>query len=240
MSVKIAALVKEEIQIDELQEMYYTDSEITLGYLGNNVKRFRTFVANRRQIILTYTNFDSWRHVISVDNPADLASRGISMNETDKIKLWMHGPEFLKTPTGMLQVSPPVIEVDDSDPEIIRSACVAATTESNKVCLLSHFEKRFSKWGRWIRVLVYVLRAIEYFKEKQGKIRKSRSSELLPKDLSFMRMSEVEKAEKTLIKLIQERSYAVEIKMYRNTANKKKRIKNRLWRLDRLLRVLVR
>ena len=237
-SVKVAALVKEEIQIESLHETYYTDSEIVLGYIGNNVKRYRTFVANRRQIINTYTQYEMWRHVISAENPADLASRGISSNENDKIKLWIHGPEFLKAPRETWQQSPPTVDVEDSDPEVVNSMCAMATTVDNNN-ILAHFEKRFSNWNKWIRVLVHVLRAIDCFKTAGDKRIKTKSTDNLQQmiqNLGFLKMNEVDWSEKTLIKLIQQRSYPEEIKIYRNAQEKdRKKLRNRLSRLDPFL-----
>ena len=49
-NVKVAALVKEEIQIESLEETYYTDSEIVLGYIGNEVRRFHTSYSNNQAL----------------------------------------------------------------------------------------------------------------------------------------------------------------------------------------------
>ena len=264
MSTKVAALVKEELQMEgALEEIYYTDSEIVLGYIGNDVKRYRTFVANRRQIIINYTKYIMWRHVISANNPADLASRGISMSEVDKIKLWIEGPEFLRASRETWQTSPPLIDVQESDPEVVNNVRVMATTENEEGSVLAWFEKRLSKWERWIRVLVHVKRAIKYFKEKKvGRARRTKfelnkTNEEVMQSLGFMRMNEVEAAENILIKLIQQRSYPEEIKIYKEIDNKqkeeedgrkkedekvrknkerrKKKLKNRLSRLDPFL-----
>ena len=48
LSVKLSTLVKEELQSALcLNEVFWTDSMITLDYITNDVRRFRVFVANR-------------------------------------------------------------------------------------------------------------------------------------------------------------------------------------------------
>ncbi|XP_068142869.1 uncharacterized protein [Drosophila tropicalis] len=42
------------------------------------------------------TSGQSWSHVRSEDNPADLASRGVSAAELSASSLWWHGPEWLQ------------------------------------------------------------------------------------------------------------------------------------------------
>jgi len=50
-SAKLGAMVKEELRIPDLQEFYLTDSTFSLGYIYNETRRFRVFVANRSQTI---------------------------------------------------------------------------------------------------------------------------------------------------------------------------------------------
>lgn len=62
----------------ELQEYYWTDLMVVLGYVNKDAKRFPTFVANRIQCIKSSTYPEQLRHVSSENNPADHASRGLS------------------------------------------------------------------------------------------------------------------------------------------------------------------
>ena len=58
-------------------------------------KPLTTFVQNRVKEI-TETKDISFRYVINSQNPADLASRGVSAQDLDKSELWWHGPKWLQ------------------------------------------------------------------------------------------------------------------------------------------------
>ena len=51
LSVKIAALIRRELDIEWKNETFWTDSKVVLGYKNNNNKKFKIFFANRIQQI---------------------------------------------------------------------------------------------------------------------------------------------------------------------------------------------
>ena len=51
LSVKIALLLQEELDIEIKKEYFWTESKVVLGYIGNSSKRFKIFIANRMQFI---------------------------------------------------------------------------------------------------------------------------------------------------------------------------------------------
>ena len=56
--IKIACLLKKELDINCVDEVFLTDSKVVLGYITDTVtfKRFKTFAANRTQQIKEKTN----------------------------------------------------------------------------------------------------------------------------------------------------------------------------------------
>ena len=80
---------------------YWTDSEIVLEYISNGSKRFKTFVANRVEKILETSEPSQWNHVISTNNPADHASRGLRTGDSETVSQWLHGPDFLRQPVDV-------------------------------------------------------------------------------------------------------------------------------------------
>jgi len=54
--IKVSHLVQKELDLDEFQEVFWTDSKVVLGYIANESERFHTFVANRVQQIQGHAN----------------------------------------------------------------------------------------------------------------------------------------------------------------------------------------
>ena len=54
----------------------WSDSTVALGWICNNPKRWKTFVANRVTEIQTYTTPSQWKHCPGEVNPADYLSWG--------------------------------------------------------------------------------------------------------------------------------------------------------------------
>ena len=44
--VKIAALIRRELDIEWKNDTFWTDGKVVLGYINNNTKKFKIFVAN--------------------------------------------------------------------------------------------------------------------------------------------------------------------------------------------------
>ena len=75
---------------------FWTDSMINLQYINNSHQRFKVFVGNRVGEIYESSESSQWRFVPGKLNPADLTTRGTSMQEADKRSIWLNGPTFLK------------------------------------------------------------------------------------------------------------------------------------------------
>ena len=56
LSMKIAALIRRELNTEWKNETFWTDSNLVLGYKNNNTKKFKIFVANRIQQIHESSN----------------------------------------------------------------------------------------------------------------------------------------------------------------------------------------
>lgn len=88
--------VEDALQIEKLPKILWTDSTIVLSWIASPPTRWKTYVANRVARIQSLTESTRWRHVNSEANPADCASRGISLSSLKDFKLWWNGPEFLQ------------------------------------------------------------------------------------------------------------------------------------------------
>ncbi|XP_054276573.1 uncharacterized protein LOC128995581 [Macrosteles quadrilineatus] len=74
---------------------YWTDSTIVLSWLNAEAACWKTFIANRIAKIQDLSDYKDWRHVPSQDNPADLVSRGLTVDEIIRSDLWNSGPYWL-------------------------------------------------------------------------------------------------------------------------------------------------
>lgn len=74
---------------------YWCDSTIVLAWIATDSGLLKTFVSNRVAEIQRITNDKQWFHVISNENPADIVSRGMSLNKLATAQLWWNGPPWL-------------------------------------------------------------------------------------------------------------------------------------------------
>lgn len=68
-SVRVADMLKAELDYEDVEEFYWTDSEVVLGFINNESRRFHVYVANRVQLIRDHTSPKQWRYVGSSSNP---------------------------------------------------------------------------------------------------------------------------------------------------------------------------
>ncbi len=87
-------MLKKELEVDCLQEFFWTDSKVVLGCINNEARRFHVFVANRVECIKQSIESAQWRYVFSEENPADHASRGLTAEQIVASN-WFTGPDLL-------------------------------------------------------------------------------------------------------------------------------------------------
>ena len=146
-ATRLSSILRKELTTAIDQEYFYTDSEIVLGYLHNDTKRFHVFVANRIQEIKCKTTIDKWHHVSSAENPADTVSRGATVEELMNSK-WLSGLDILwnQDSNASLQnlVNQVTKDIDEDDPEVKRTKLVLTSSTST-----SGYIRRFEKFSSW-------------------------------------------------------------------------------------------
>lgn len=127
------------------------------GMVTNTTKRIKTICRQRVSEIQKTTDSFEWKHVPTLDNPADIISRGLEPNQLIKSKMWFHGPLWSLRNSNQWPSNQPII-VDLPEK---RNQCLAAS--------ISHtwfpFE-RFSIWNKLRRAFAYVLRFVKNCKAK--------------------------------------------------------------------------
>ena len=156
LNVHVANIVRRELDYKIDFEFFYTDSTIVLGYIKNQSKRFKRFVANRVRVITKSSEGDQWFHVESKKKPADCTTRGLRPDSPqERIDLWLNGPKFLWEKLDHSK-SNETYQVYDSDPESMSTIKVNATILPVRTDVLSHLEERVSDFDKALRVLAYV------------------------------------------------------------------------------------
>ncbi|XP_068238415.1 uncharacterized protein [Palaemon carinicauda] len=141
-SVKVAQHILKELEFTVGKVVYYTDSTTVLHYIHSNTKRFPVFVANRVRVIRDYSQPEQWRYVNSSDNPADVASRGISVHHFLQYDEWFHGPSFIASD---YLPSQEYLCADCVDDKIEHVSAVTTSEEHHGFTRLIEY---FSSWSR--------------------------------------------------------------------------------------------
>ena len=119
MAARLDRMLRQEIDMQVGESKFWSDSSCILAYIGNDSRRYHTFVANRVAAMQEASSPSQWRHVSSEQNPADDASRGFSAHALTNKSQWLRGPEFLSQPVHTWPIRPcPVPEGAHGDPEV--------------------------------------------------------------------------------------------------------------------------
>ena len=100
LATRLYKMLLSMLQIELRDSIIWTDSQSVLKYLRNKTRRFHEFVANRIAVIHNLIDVKKLSFVDSKHNPADDASRGLTIEPFLSSKRWLHSPEFLKKTWG--------------------------------------------------------------------------------------------------------------------------------------------
>ena len=214
LSVKISALLSKQLKYEDIQETFWCDSQVTLGYINNEAKRFHVFVANRVQRIRNKTEPEQWRHVKGQDNPADYASRGLTVQNLLHNSFWFTGPAFLWEAEiehdDRADVQPSVIP---DDPELRKQVLATGANSLADTFDLKRFEY-FSDWTRLKRAVALCLKYKAILKARiNGEQSKPKASEITVEDIRT--------AETTIIKLVQKQAFDEEREVFASSQDDK-------------------
>ena len=191
-------LNKHDVKIDKI--FLWTDSSTVLQWLQAAHKKQQVFVANRAAEILESSSMDQWRHVKGIENPADIRTRGMSI-ERLKESVWLDGPAWLQADEE--NWPKPWCQVNEVEAE------QATSTVATEIKLDQLFDGRqYSTFNRIRNFIAYCMR----FKTKQR---------------GTLKADEIHQAEQILFRFVQNESFPdcfrVDIKQQRNLQNIKHR-----------------
>ena len=215
LSIKVGCMMKDELNIKDLEEVFWTDSQVVLAYIKNESKRFKIFVANRIELIKEHSRTDQWNYVNTKENPADDASRGLDPSMVTKTKRWFYGPDFLWKSETSWRSTKESFDIHEDDPEVrvtIKTNAIMVTSS-----IITRLEQRISEWSRMKRVLAWVVTYIQIIYQRTKSISKSLRMVTLRSDKKLERMPTLnmevlQKSELFILKMVQAKEFKKELK----------------------------
>ncbi|GFX36629.1 integrase catalytic domain-containing protein [Trichonephila clavipes] len=206
-AVLLAKLVKRVVAALQLEtaELYlWSDSMIVLAWLRKEPMDLKTFVQNRVAKIQELYPNQLWRHVPSDQNPADLVSRGVDPDKLLQQNLWFNGPTFLSGDDDYPNRTTNCREkLDEYNSEL--KNCVNEQIENFQSVLNIHVNDFLNdllnlsnNYVTILRILSFIFRFVENLKG-------------INKVAGPLTTKEFEKAEKFLVKKVQEQEFSCDI-----------------------------
>ncbi|XP_055522546.1 uncharacterized protein LOC129716732 [Wyeomyia smithii] len=194
--------IKRAIDIGICSSYFWSDSSVTLEWLRSPPNRWQTFVGNRVSEVQHCTHGYCWNHIAGTENPADLVSRGMSVEEFLNSALWSQGPSWLTLPCKSWPISNP----DNVSEDILEIRQVVAAVNSTST--VNPLFLRCSSYTRLLHVVGYCLR---FILNNRAKTR----TQPLPSPNPVQRYLSVEQLAQTrnvLIQLAQSDGFPAELK----------------------------
>ncbi|XP_064472231.1 uncharacterized protein LOC135386318 [Ornithodoros turicata] len=150
-----------------LQLIFWTDSNIVLRWIKGSALRWKQFVRNRVTEIQTATDPAAWRHCPGEQNPADLLTRGESMEKLLHSKVWFRGPAWLSEspelwPSGTHepQVNEETVETEGAKIQVL---FVDTDTTTSSLLRLENY----SSWYFVLRLTAWIRRFADRCRRKK-------------------------------------------------------------------------
>ena len=202
LAAKLSASIVRELEFEFSRIVFWSDATVVLRYINNTSTRFRTFVANRIELIHTLTSADQWRYVPTDLNPADIALRGVLPDMVDHAGIWFSGPQFLYDCASGWPNQPDFLrELHDDDPEIKPArASMAQIPLETKDCLNRLFE-RYPDLRSLLLSVCWMLRFKQYLKWNC-------TQNTAKPQASSITVEEIENAQMEVIKILQRQAFS--------------------------------
>ena len=216
-SVKISQQIRQQLSLDDVQEFFWSDSEVVLGYSANESRRFHVFVANRVQLIQDSTSTDQWKYVEAKLNPADHASRGLSPNALIALK-WSTGPAFLWQKENERPIDenvlPDASQVLPCNPEVKKPTVLATKSTEEELKVTDRLEY-FSDWFRGRRAFALSLLYLQRLREQAFAEHKASNKK------AMLQVQDLQEAETVIIKSVQCTAFPEELKSLKSSEHVK-------------------
>ena len=196
MAVRLKDQIVKEHETKVNSCTFWSDSTTVIQWINSSHRKQQVFVANRVAEILDTTDVSQWKHVSGVNNPADIGTRLISIEELRQSE-WFTGPAWLQESKEKWPKEVPLVLASDDD--VHPSVFVSEATEPEPEVDWN----RFSNFNRLVNSVAYVLRFIK----------RVRSTSIL------LSVEEREYAKRTIFKLVQQELFPNEFSALTKSQN---------------------
>lgn len=175
-SVKMDRMLKQELDMQLEESLFWTDSMTVLKYIENDAARYKTFVANRVSLIREASKPSQWKFVNSSENPADHVSRGLTAENLMRCENWMPGPSFLKRPCKEWPVrTDQASSLSEEDPEIKGNAvsCVTRTDDEDALGKLIAYYFDWHRLKKAVAWFTHLKRILLNLSHKRAELQKT-------------------------------------------------------------------
>ncbi|XP_045205909.2 uncharacterized protein LOC123558098 [Mercenaria mercenaria] len=207
--VRCVGFVREQLRLPIHAVYLFTDSQCTLKWISST-RSLSVFVNNRVREIRTHADI-RFRYIQSKENPADLASRGCTLEKLLQSDLWWHGPIWLSRDMSEWPVNTEDETEDENvtqkfeneiKPKINVEEANVSTEASNvncdvfpKVAPFTIDCKRYSSLTKLLRVTALVTRFVKTLKKEKV-------------NESYLSSEELKKAEKLWLSHVQHKHFS--------------------------------
>ena len=204
-AARLTRFVIDSLPLDVTPHLW-TDSQIVLFWL-QSTKPLPQFINHRVREITQLIPNAIWRHCPTVDNPADLLTRGLSFDQFNTSSLWWHGPEWLTdqdkwplwNPQSVSQLHVAAATADEFVPQ-------PPTTDHNIGLHQVMTPENYSSLNRLLAVTAYIQRFVDNLRLSDG-----------ARKVTPLSSAELSTAKRRWIKHCQEQAFSSEISALKST-----------------------
>ena len=169
---RLGSSLLKSLSMQRNQLNMWTDSMIVFHWICSTAQRWKPFVSNRVTEIQALTNPELWSHCSGKTNPADLPTRGQSVETLIQSKLWWSGPASLSQTADAESVDEDCV-ADEVNTELrSKYQAVVQFTSTDQAEPLLDLDK-YSRLKTVLRITAWVKRFItnaRYSQKTQGEL----------------------------------------------------------------------
>ncbi|XP_011861541.1 PREDICTED: uncharacterized protein LOC105558453 [Vollenhovia emeryi] len=199
---KLVSCILAVYEIPDVPIYLWTDSAITHTWLTNHPSRWKEFVHNRVCYVQETLPHARWNFVPGKDNPADLATRGLTPNQLLDELAWWTGPPWLSDHSSTWPKEP---QKPHQSVHLEEKAVQVSTISTNMSTTLWDLIHRYSNLTRLSRITAICRRVISRLR---GTRTSSMTHPLAPEELESSMLY--------WVKAVQQLTFHLEIKALSN------------------------